>query len=65
MVDGRALKYLALSISCNEEELVVWREGDRCDHLSKVEMCQDYSLDHIDDESEAINIDADQGTAIW
>ena len=48
MVDRGALKDLALGVSSDEEELVVWREGDRGDGVSEVEMRQDDALDHID-----------------
>ena len=65
MVNRWALKNFALCICCNEEEFVVWGKGDGSDSLSEVKVSKNHSLDHVDDEGEAVNIDADESTTIW
>ena len=65
VIDGWAFKNFALRVCGDKEELVVRRKGNCCDSISEVEMCKNDTFDHVDDQSEPINIDADQGVSIW
>lgn len=62
-VHRRALKNLAFRSSSHEEEPVIRAEGDRGDRVTEVEMGNNYFLNHVDDQGEAIHVDADQHRA--
>ena len=65
MIDLRCFKDLAFSVCGHKEELAVRRKRYSCHRIAEVEMSQDNSLDHIDDQCKTININADQSTPIW
>lgn len=65
VVDGWTLKNLALSVGGDEKELIVWRESDGGDAVPEVEVGEDDSLDHVDDESKAVDIHANESAAVW
>ena len=64
MVDRWALEYFALCTCGHEKELAIRAEFKSGDRVSEVEMRDDDTLGHVDEESEAILVDCEQGVAI-
>ena len=64
VIDGWRFKNLHLSVSGNEEELIVRGKGNRRDRVSEIEVSNHDSLCHVDDQGEAVHVDADESLAI-
>ena len=59
MIDRWALKYFAFGIRSDKEKFIVWWKSYGCNSFSKIEVRKDYTFDHIDYESEAVDIYTD------
>lgn len=65
MVNLWGFKDFDLRVCRHEEELTVRRERNGSDSVSEVKVRDHDSLDHIDDQCKAIDIDADQSSLVW
>lgn len=65
MVNRWGFKDFDLRVCRHEEKFAVRRERNGSDSVSEVEVRDHDSLDHIDDQCEAIYIDADQSSLVW
>ena len=55
-----ALEYFALSVRRDKEEPIIWREGNRRHGIAEVKVSKYDSLDHVDDNGEAVDVNADE-----
>jgi len=62
--DGGTFKDLALGSSGDEEELGVGGERERSHVISKVEMRDHHTLQHVNNESETIVINRDKSSLV-
>lgn len=65
MCNTGCLEDLDLASGCHEHEAVVRREGESCHWGLEVEVSNDNALWEVDDKCKPININCDEGLAIW